>query len=120
MKLGCTVLSNPVFLAPLAGSTDLPFRNLVTRFGAGLVVSEMIASQELVNGKWATREKAGLGFGIENTSVQLAGRDPHCYRALYDYVATWNRERDRAVRLDRRRGRGAAPGGSQRSSSGSS
>jgi nifR3 family TIM-barrel protein len=60
----------------LAGITDLPFRTLVSSFGAGLVVSEMIASQELVQGKWATREKAELGFGVENTSVQLAGRDP--------------------------------------------
>ncbi|SIS76663.1 tRNA-U20-dihydrouridine synthase [Roseivivax lentus] len=77
MKLGCTVISNRVFLAPLAGITDLPFRNLVSRFGAGLVVSEMVASQELVQGKWATRDKAELGFGIDNTSVQLAGRDPH-------------------------------------------
>lgn len=77
MKLGGTAISTPVFLAPLAGITDLPFRNLVSRFGAGLVVSEMVASQELVQGKWATREKAELGFGIENTSVQLAGRDPY-------------------------------------------
>lgn len=67
----------PVLLAPMAGITDLPFRNLVAGFGAGLVVSEMVASQELVQGKWATREKAELGFGAENTAVQLAGRDAY-------------------------------------------
>ena len=44
-------ISPVVFLAPLAGITDLPFRNLVSRFGAGLVVSEMIASQEMVQAK---------------------------------------------------------------------
>lgn len=67
----------PVLLAPLAGITDLPFRSLVSGFGAGLVVSEMIASQEMVQGKWAVREKAELGIDAANTSVQLAGRDAH-------------------------------------------
>ncbi len=67
----------PVLLAPLAGITDLPFRDLVTRFGAGLVVSEMVASQEMVEAKQSVRDRAELGFGVENTSVQLAGRDPH-------------------------------------------
>ncbi len=76
MRIGSADIPKPVLLAPLAGITDLPFRTLVSSFGAGLVVSEMIASQELVQGKWATREKAELGFGVDNTSVQLAGRDP--------------------------------------------
>ncbi len=67
----------PVFLSPLAGITDLPFRSLVARFGAGLVVSEMVASQEMVQGKVGVREKAELGFAQANTSVQLAGRDPY-------------------------------------------
>jgi tRNA-dihydrouridine synthase B len=65
----------PVFLAPMAGITDLPFRNIVSRFGAGLVVSEMVASQEMVQAKPGVREKAELGFGVENTAVQLSGRD---------------------------------------------
>lgn len=69
-------LNPPVFLAPMAGITDLPFRNLVQGFGAGLVVSEMVASQEMVQAKPGVREKAELGFGVENTAVQLAGRDP--------------------------------------------
>ncbi|RFU11964.1 tRNA dihydrouridine synthase DusB [Rhodobacteraceae bacterium W635] len=67
----------PVFLAPLAGITDLPFRSLVSRFGAGLVVSEMIASHDLVNARPGTRERAELGFGLGNTAVQLAGREAH-------------------------------------------
>lgn len=70
-------LTPPVFLAPLAGITDLPFRNLVARFGAGLVVSEMVASQEMVQAKPGVRERAELGFGLENTAVQLAGREAH-------------------------------------------
>ncbi|RDD67312.1 tRNA dihydrouridine synthase DusB [Thalassococcus profundi] len=67
----------PVLLAPLAGITDLPFRTLVSRFGAGRVVSEMVASQEMVQGKTGVREKAELGFGQANTAVQLVGRDPY-------------------------------------------
>ena len=65
----------PVFLAPMAGITDLPFRTLVARFGAGLVVSEMIASHELLTETRGTREKAELGLGIEGTAVQIAGRE---------------------------------------------
>ncbi|WP_120501163.1 tRNA dihydrouridine synthase DusB [Roseovarius sp. EL26] len=70
-------LDPPVLLAPLAGITDLPFRNLVSSFGAGLVVSEMVASQEMVQAKPGVREKAELGFGLENTAVQLAGSDAY-------------------------------------------
>ncbi|MDF1872604.1 tRNA dihydrouridine synthase DusB [Vannielia sp.] len=68
-------LTPPVLLAPLAGITDLPFRQLVAGFGAGLVVSEMVASQEMVQAKPGVRERAELGFGEQATSVQLAGRD---------------------------------------------
>lgn len=67
----------PVFLAPLAGITDLPFRSLVSSFGAGLVVSEMIASHDMVIGRAGSRKKAELGFGEENTAVQIAGRESH-------------------------------------------
>lgn len=70
-------LNPPVFLAPLAGITDLPFRNLVSGFGAGLVVSEMVASQEMVEAKASVRARAELGFGLDNTAVQLAGREAH-------------------------------------------
>lgn len=67
----------PVFLAPLAGITDLPFRDLVSSFGAGLVVSEMVASQEMVQARPGTRERAELGVGRAHTAVQLAGREAH-------------------------------------------
>ncbi len=70
------LISPPVMLAPLAGITDLPFRTLVSRFGAGRVVSEMIASGEFLTARPGSREKAELGAGIANTSVQLAGRTP--------------------------------------------
>jgi len=73
--VGSLSLDPPVFLAPMAGITDLPFRRLVASFGAGLVVSEMVASQEMVQAKPGVREKAELGFCEQATSVQLAGRD---------------------------------------------
>ncbi|KUF12349.1 tRNA dihydrouridine synthase DusB [Pseudoponticoccus marisrubri] len=76
LSLGSRQIAPPVLLAPLAGITDLPFRRLVSGFGAGLVVSEMIASGEFLTARPGTREKAELGAGIENTSVQIAGREP--------------------------------------------
>ncbi|RYH03402.1 tRNA dihydrouridine synthase DusB [Salipiger sp. IMCC34102] len=66
-----------VALAPLAGITDLPFRQLVARFGASWVVSEMVASQEMVEAKPSVRDRAELGTDQRATAVQLAGRDPH-------------------------------------------
>ncbi len=68
--------STPVFLAPMAGITDVPFRALALRFGASRVVSEMVASAEVVRAKPSARARSELGLGIARTSVQLAGREP--------------------------------------------
>ncbi len=68
-------LTPPVLLAPMAGITDLPFRTLVASFGAGLVVSEMVASHDMINARPGSREKAELGLGHVGTAVQLAGRE---------------------------------------------
>ena len=70
-------LDPPVLLAPMAGITDLPFRRLVASFGAGLVVSEMVASQEMVEAKASVRARAELGFGEQASAVQIAGREAH-------------------------------------------
>lgn len=75
--LGPQTIKTPVLLAPLAGITDLPYRRLVAQFGAGLVVSEMVASQEVVQARPEARARAELGLEEQATSVQLAGRDPH-------------------------------------------
>ena len=77
IKLADLTLDPPVFLAPLAGITDLPFRTMVKNFGAGLVVSEMIASQELVQARPSARAKAELGLSVEGTAVQIAGREAY-------------------------------------------
>ncbi|MEI6800754.1 MAG: tRNA dihydrouridine synthase DusB [Pseudomonadota bacterium] len=77
LRLGPHLIDPPVLLAPLAGITDLPFRRLVARFGAGLVVSEMVASQEVVRAHPEARARAELGLGDQATAVQLAGREPY-------------------------------------------
>ena len=86
-RIGPLALTPPVLLAPLAGITDLPFRQLVARFGAGLVVSEMVASQEVVQAKPLARARAELGFDQARTSVQLAGREPEWMAEAARYVA---------------------------------
>lgn len=75
--LGSTSMQPPIALAPMAGITDRPFRDLVRSFGVGLTVSEMVASQEMVQAKPGVRERAELSADVENTAVQLAGREAH-------------------------------------------
>ncbi len=75
--IGTTSLSPPIALAPMAGITDRPFRDLVRSFGVGLMVSEMVASQEMVQSKPGVRERAELSADVENTSVQIAGREAY-------------------------------------------
>ncbi|WP_139483864.1 tRNA dihydrouridine synthase DusB [Bradyrhizobium ivorense] len=72
MKIGDIAVANRVLLAPMSGITDAPFRRLTAALGAGLVVSEMTASDDLVNGKPMSKlrcEAAGIGPHV----VQLAG-----------------------------------------------
>lgn len=66
----------PVFLAPMAGISDLPFRDRVLGGGASFVVSEMVATAEILRGRPSARARAELALGHARTSVQLAGRDP--------------------------------------------
>lgn len=69
-------IEDPVILAPMSGVTDLPFRRLVKRAGAGLVVSEMIASEAMIR---ATRRSLKMSSNCAEEfpmAVQLAGCDP--------------------------------------------
>jgi len=68
------VIDTPVILAPMSGVTDLPFRRLARELGAGLVVSEMIASWAMVRENKATMRMAAMDG--KPTSIQLAGCDP--------------------------------------------
>ena len=72
LKIGGIQVTNRVFLAPMSGVTDAPFRRLAASLGAGLVVSEMTASDDLVNGRPMSQlrcEATGIGPHV----VQLAG-----------------------------------------------
>ena len=73
IMVGNQAISPPVLLSPLAGITDLPFRNLVSSFGAGLVVSEMVASHEMMQKGKEAHARAELGLNVKSTSVQIAG-----------------------------------------------
>ena len=76
LTIGPFVLPNRVILAPMSGITDLPFRQMVAELGAGLVVSEMTASNALAEGRRIERLRiARASTGIH--MVQLAGCDPH-------------------------------------------
>src|SRR5213596_3699805 len=72
LKIGDIAVANRVLLAPMSGVTDAPFRRLTASLGAGLVISEMTASDDLVNGRPMSRlrcEATGIGPHV----VQLAG-----------------------------------------------
>lgn len=69
-------LASRALLAPMSGVTDIVMRRIAARFGAGLVVSEMVASDEFVRGSEEARLRAE-GAGISPHVVQLAGCDPH-------------------------------------------
>ncbi len=73
MQIGAHVLRNNLFVAPMAGVTDRPFRKLCKQFGAGLAVSEMVASNSLLWGSEKTRRRANHDGEAEPVSVQIAG-----------------------------------------------
>lgn len=76
VRIGSVTSANRAFLAPMSGVTDVPFRRLAHRFGAGLVVSEMVACEQLAEGHPETRLRSE---GVEGAAhvVQLAGREEH-------------------------------------------
>src|SRR5690606_27254021 len=76
IEIGPIRLSDPVILAPMSGVTDLPFRRLVKRSGAGLVVSEMIASEAMIRQNRQTLRMAEHVPEEQPMAVQLAGCEP--------------------------------------------
>lgn len=77
IKIGPVSIEDPVILAPMSGVTDLPFRRLVKRSGAGLVVSEMIASEAMVRSSRQSLKMAEVAPEEFPMSVQLAGCEGH-------------------------------------------
>jgi tRNA-dihydrouridine synthase B len=76
IKIGNITLPHPVILAPMSGVTDTPFRRLVKHFGAGLLVSEMIASRAMILQTRESMKKREVSEHEDLTSVQLAGCEP--------------------------------------------
>ena len=77
LNIGDIELENPVFLAPMSGITDMPFRLLAKRYGAGLVVSEMVASEALIRECDIASQKASFDRRQGTVVVQIAGANPH-------------------------------------------
>ena len=84
--LGFT-LRNNLFVAPMAGVTDRPFRQLCKKLGAGLAVSEMVTSNSLLYGSAKTRRRANHEGEVEPVSVQIAGADPQMMAQAARYNA---------------------------------
>lgn len=77
LRIGGVELAAPVILAPMSGVTDKPFRRMVRKFGAGLVVTEMIASQAMIRESRKTMHMAQKAPDEGLLAVQLAGHEPH-------------------------------------------
>ncbi len=82
-------LRNNLFVAPMAGVTDRPFRQLCKKLGAGIAVSEMVTSNSLLYGSAKTRRRANHEGETDPISVQIAGADP----AMMAEAARYNADR---------------------------
>lgn len=87
MKIGPYTLSNNLILAPMAGVTDRPFRQLCRRLGAGMAVSEMVSSNSLLWGSEKTKRRANHTGESEPKSVQIMGSDPEMMAEAARYNA---------------------------------
>lgn len=76
MQIGRHILKNNLIVAPMAGVTDRPFRQLCKNMGAGMAVSEMVSSNSLLWGSEKTRRRANHEGEVDPISVQIAGADP--------------------------------------------
>lgn len=93
IRLKGVTIADPVILAPMSGVTDLPFRRLVKRHGAGLVVSEMIASQAMIRASRKSMKMSTHCAEEEPMAVQLAGCEP----AVMAEAARLNVDRGAAI-----------------------
>ena len=89
MRIGAHVLRNGLFVAPMAGITDRPFRRLARRYGAALAISEMVSSRPELRESRKTRLRLDHAGEAGPISVQIAGADP----ALLASAARYNVDR---------------------------
>ena len=76
MEFAGFTLRNNLIVAPMAGVTDRPFRQLCKKMGAGLAVSEMVTSNSLLYGSAKTKRRANHDGEVAPISVQIAGTSP--------------------------------------------
>ena len=76
LKVGTVDVGGRVWIAPMTGVSDLPFRRLASRLGAPYVATEMVASDEFAKGRPDVVRRAAVGDGLPLMVVQLVGRDP--------------------------------------------
>lgn len=87
MQIGSHVLKNKLIVAPMAGVTDRPFRQLCKDMGAGMAVSEMVSSNSLLWGSAKTQRRANHDGEVSPISVQIAGADPKMLATAAQYNA---------------------------------
>src|SRR5258708_498278 len=87
MKIGSVQLRNRLIVAPMAGVTDRPFRILCKKLGAGMAVSEMVASNSLLWGSEKTIRRGNHEGEVEPRVVQIAGADPEMMAEAAKYNA---------------------------------
>ena len=88
MQIGPYILKNNLVVAPMAGVTDRPFRQLCKKMGAGMAVSEMVSCNSLLWGSEKTKRRANHEGEVDPISVQIAGADP----AMMAEAASYNVE----------------------------
>src|SRR3954471_2939143 len=76
LKLGGVEVDGRVWIAPMTGVSDLPFRRAASRLGAPYVATEMVACAEFSKGRPDVVRRAAVGEGLPHMVVQLVGRDP--------------------------------------------
>ncbi|HRE30906.1 MAG TPA: tRNA dihydrouridine synthase DusB, partial [Candidatus Berkiella sp.] len=77
VNIGPYQIAHPIVLAPMAGVTDRPFRQLCKNLGAGLAVSEMVGANSLLHGSEKTKRRANHEGETRPCSVQIVGADPN-------------------------------------------
>ena len=100
MNIGAHVLRNGLFVAPMAGITDRPFRRLARRYGAALAVSEMVSSRPELRASRKTRLRLDHCGEASPISVQIAGADP---AMLDDVEVGWDSSSEPGARRPFRR-----------------
>ena len=81
LQLGALTLPSPVLVAPMAGISDAPFREIAVEMGAGLTTTEMVAAEAVVRSQEASVKLLDFPAGVEPVAAQLVGSDPQVMAA---------------------------------------